>query len=103
MVQLSTIRFSTVNNFISGNFNCTGFAGTYFISSDIIDIAIPGRDDGECGGEMNSVFDAEVALLSRVLLYGEPLSFELTDNGLTLITSLNEMLFFIDRGDEFIL
>jgi len=100
MIHLSTIRINSANNTVIGGFNCVGLVGTYSIVGNLIDISIPTRDEGECGVDMNSPLVEEVIVLNRAFLSGEPLRFEITDNGLTFITSINEMLFYIDRGDE---
>ena len=101
MIYLSTIRFNSADNSVIGGFNCVAFGGTYSVVGNLIDISIPTRDDGECGVDLNSPLLAEFLVLDRAFFQSsEPLSFEITDNGLTFITSINEVLYYIDRGDE---
>ena len=96
MIGLSTIQLNSADGSLIGSTNCVRFFGTYSVAANILNIDVPTRDEGDCS-VINTVHDAEVALVNRALI--EPLMYEITGNRLTLTTPISELLFFVDRGD----
>ena len=96
MIGLTTIQLNSADDSLIGSTNCVGLFGTYSVAANILNIDVPSRDEGECSVDI-SIHDAEVALVNRALI--EPLMYEITGNRLTLTTPINELLFFVDRGD----
>ena len=98
MIGLTTIQLNSADDSLIGSTNCVVFFGTYSVVSNVLNIDVPTRDEGECSVDIDeSIHLAEIALVNRALI--EPLMYEITGNRLTLTTPINELLFFVDRGD----